>query len=127
MLASGVYGIAGPDEAREVAAEDLVSCGKADRMLVQALMDPQRLAPAFTLQDALDIYVKEKLGGSAGPEHRGTIVRLDCVIRHAEEVGLRAKTAFKVVSSTRSATIARFAFARCFLRSFIRTRKNGLG
>jgi len=67
-------------------------------MLVQALMDPQRSAPAFTLQDAVDIYVKEKLAGGVGSEHRGTMVRLDRVMRHAEDVGLSAMTALHDIS-----------------------------
>ena len=72
-MASGVVGIDDPEEAREVVAESMVSLGQADPLLVQALMDPRRSPPALTIEDAREIYVKERLGGGEGPEHRGTV------------------------------------------------------
>ncbi|TMV05515.1 integrase [Ruegeria sediminis] len=90
-VASGVVGLDG-DDAREVAAESLASLGRSP-LVVQALMDPQRSPPALTLEDAREVYVKEKLGGGVGPEHRSTIVRLERVMRLAAEAGLPASTA----------------------------------
>ena len=89
QLTTGVTGIEDPDEVREVVAESLVSRGGADPMLVQALMDPRRATPAVTLEDARRVYLKERLGGGEGAEHRGAVVRLDRVMRRAAEVGLR--------------------------------------
>jgi integrase len=89
-LALGAVGLS-EDEAREVVAEDVASRGGAP-VLVQALMDPDRSPPGFTVEDARRVYVAEKLGGGEGPEHRGTMVRLDRVMRIAEEAGLPAST-----------------------------------
>lgn len=89
-VASGVMGFEG-DDAREVAAESLASLGRSP-LVVQALMDPQRSPPALTIEDAREVYVKEKLGGGVGPEHRGTMVRLKRVMRLAAEAGLPAST-----------------------------------
>ncbi|WP_263389592.1 tyrosine-type recombinase/integrase [Ruegeria marisflavi] len=36
--------------------------------------------------------MKEKLGGGVGSEHRGTLVRLERVMRHAEDAGMPATT-----------------------------------
>ncbi|KRS13689.1 hypothetical protein XM53_03635 [Roseovarius atlanticus] len=90
-VASGVIGLDG-DDAREVAADSLASLGRSP-LVVQALMDPQRSPPALTVEDAREIYVKEKLGGGVDPEHRGTLVRLARVMHLAAEAGLLASTA----------------------------------
>lgn len=94
-LASGVVGLAG-DDAREVVAESLASLGRSP-LVVAALMDPENRSelnpkPALTLEDAREVYVKEKLGGGEGAEHRGTMVRLERVLRLAAEAGLQAST-----------------------------------
>ena len=89
-VASGVVGLDG-DDAREVAAESLASLGRSP-LVVQALMDPQRSPPALTIEDAREVYVKEKLGGGVGPEHRGTMVRYERIMRLAAEAGLPAST-----------------------------------
>lgn len=65
----------------------------AKRLLAQALTNPQRSPPALTLEDAREVYVKEKLGGGVGSESRGTLVRLERVMRLAAEAGLPASTA----------------------------------
>lgn len=95
-VASGVVGLEG-DDAREVAAESLASLGRSP-LVVAALMDPENRSelnpkPAVTIEDAREVYVKEKLGGGVGPEHRGTIVRLKRVMRLAAEAGLPSSTA----------------------------------
>lgn len=59
----GAVGIDDPTEVREAVAESLVALGNADPVLITALMNPKRPAPAYTLQDAREVYVKEKLGG----------------------------------------------------------------
>jgi hypothetical protein len=61
------------EAAREVVAEDVASRAGSP-VLVQALMDPGRSPPGFTVEDARRVYVEEKLGGGEGPEHRGTMV-----------------------------------------------------
>lgn len=55
-------------------------------------MDPGKTPPGFTVEDAREMYVKEKLGGGEGLEHRGTMVRLARVMRLATEAGLPAST-----------------------------------
>ncbi|SLN14170.1 Phage integrase family protein [Pseudoruegeria aquimaris] len=89
-VASGVVGLDG-DDAREVAAESMASLGRSP-LVVQALMDPERSPPPLTLEDAREVYVKEKLGGGLGAEHRGAMVRLERVMRMAEDGGLSAAT-----------------------------------
>lgn len=93
-LAVGVVGLGDDDhdEAREMVAESLVSLGRPDPLLVQALMDPRRSPPALTLEDARNVYVAEKLGGGMGAEHRAAMVRLERVML-ASEAGLPATTA----------------------------------
>lgn len=95
-VASGVVGLDG-DDAREVAAESLASLGRSP-LVVQALMDPQRSPPALTIEDAREVYVKEKLGGGVGSEHRGAMVRLERVMRLAAEAGLPASTALSALT-----------------------------
>lgn len=95
-VASGVVGLEG-DEAREMAAESLASLGRSP-LVVAALMDPDNRSEfnpklAFTLEDAREVYVNEKLGGGLGPEHRGTVVRLERIMRLAAEAGLPPSTA----------------------------------
>lgn len=85
-LVDGAVGL-DPEEAREVVAETLASAGRSP-LTVQALMDPSRPPPGFTIADAREVYVKERLGGGGGPEHRGTMVRLERVMRLAAEAGL---------------------------------------
>ena len=97
-LASGVVGIEDPDEARELVAEDMVARGQADAMLVQALMAPRSEPPAYTLQDALDIYLKEKIGSGGGRDHRAATVRFERVMRLAAEAGLSTKTPLSDIS-----------------------------
>jgi hypothetical protein len=89
-LTLGALGLE-PEEAREVVAETLAVAGEKP-LTVQALMDPDRAPPGFTVEDARRVYVEERLGGGEGPEHRGTMVRLDRVMRLAEEAGLSAST-----------------------------------
>lgn len=84
-LTSGVVGL-DEGEARQVVAEMLASTG-GDTLVVQALMAPDS-PPELTLEDVRAVYVKEKLAGGVGPEHRGTMVRLDRVMRLAAEGGL---------------------------------------
>jgi integrase len=91
-LASGVIGVEDPDEARELVAESLVSLGRGNPALVQALMDPRRSPPALTLEDAREVYVKERLGGGESAEHRPAMVRLERVMRLAAEAGLPGST-----------------------------------
>jgi integrase len=95
-LTLGAVGLS-DDEAREVVAEDVASRGGSP-VLVQALMDPGRSPPGFTVEDARRVYVEEKLGGGEGPEHRGTMVRLDRVMRLAEEAGLGAHMALASIT-----------------------------
>ncbi|WP_343756569.1 tyrosine-type recombinase/integrase, partial [Rhodovulum strictum] len=94
-MAAGVVGLGDDDhdEARALVAESLVSLGRPDPLLVQALMDPRRSAPALTLEDARNVYVAEKLGGGMGAEHRAAMVRLERVMKLASEAGLPATTA----------------------------------
>jgi hypothetical protein len=98
-LAAGVINVEDPDEARELVAESLVSLGRGSPALVQALMDPRRSPPALTLEDAREVYVKERLGGGESAEHRPAMVRLERVMRLAAEAGLPAST--PLVSVTR--------------------------
>ncbi len=87
-----------PDYTRELVAESFVARGGADPLLIQALMDPGKAAPSHNLQDALNVYVKEKLAGGVGHQHRGTIVRLERVMKKAREAGLPASTALSALT-----------------------------
>ncbi|MDG4648029.1 tyrosine-type recombinase/integrase [Roseibacterium sp. SDUM158017] len=61
-------------------------------LLAQALLNRKRPAPALTLEDALEVYVTERLGGGESAEHRPAMVRLERVMRLAAEAGLPAST-----------------------------------
>jgi integrase len=64
---------------REVVAESLRGvAGKA--LTITALMDPERPAPAYTLQDARNIYLKERLGNDEDGR-----TRLDRVFKRVEK------------------------------------------
>jgi integrase len=64
ILVAGVVGLENDEDdydRREVVAESLRGvAGKA--LTITALMDPERPAPTYTLQDARNIYLKERLG-----------------------------------------------------------------
>lgn len=111
-IASDVVGLDDPDEARELVAEDLVSRGQADPILVQALMNPRRSPPAYTLQDAYEIYVKEKLGAGAGRDYRAATVRHERVMRIAEEAGLSVMTSLSGITREHARKVRDYMLAR---------------
>ncbi|OAN69143.1 hypothetical protein A8B83_16500 [Rhodobacteraceae bacterium EhC02] len=81
-MTAGVVGLENDEDdydRREVVAESLM--GVPDKALtVVALMDPERPAPAHTLQDARNIYLKERLGDDEDGRKR-----LDWVFKRVEE------------------------------------------
>lgn len=97
-FASGVVGVEDPDEARELVAEDMVARGKADPVVVQALMAPKRKPPEFTLQDALEIHLEQTLNDVKGRHHRASLVRYDRVMRLAEKAGLPSTAALSGIT-----------------------------
>jgi integrase len=84
LLAAGVVGAEDEDEARELLAESLIHVG-ASPAVYRALVLPQEELPGHTLEDARKLYVKEKLGGGIGDEHRAAMSRLDRVFLRASE------------------------------------------
>ncbi len=81
-MAAAVVGLENDEDdydRREVVAESLRGvAGKA--LTVTALMDPERPAPAYTVQDARNIYLKERLGGDEDGRKR-----LDRVFKRVKE------------------------------------------
>lgn len=96
-LTAGVIGL-DEDEAREVIAETLETSGKAPPKVIAALTDPDNLhpdnpLPGHTLEDAQKLYIKEKLGGGQGDEHREALARVERVMqRVTEALGDDART-----------------------------------
>jgi integrase len=96
-LTAGVIGL-DEDEAREVVAEALEASGKAPPKVIAALTDPDNLhpdnaLPGHTLEDARKLYIKEKLGGGQGDEHREALARVERVMqRVTEALGDDART-----------------------------------
>lgn len=80
-MSAGVIGLENDEDdydQREVVAESLRGvAGKA--LTITALMDPDRPAPAYTLQDACNIYLKERLGDDEDGRKR-----LDRVFKRVE-------------------------------------------
>lgn len=111
-LASGVVGIEDPEEARALVAEDMVARGQADPTMVQALMDPRRAPPEYTLQDAFDIYIKESLGDGTGRDYRAAIVRHERVMRIAAEAGLSNMTALSDITREHARKVRDHMLAR---------------
>ncbi|QXT40046.1 tyrosine-type recombinase/integrase [Gymnodinialimonas ceratoperidinii] len=79
------------DALEAVTTPPIISRGR-DFLLAQALLNRNRPAPAMTLEDAREVYVKESLGGGEAVEHRPAMVRLERVMRLAAEAGLPAST-----------------------------------
>ncbi|MBR2575007.1 MAG: tyrosine-type recombinase/integrase [Loktanella sp.] len=81
-MSAGVIGLENDEDdydQREVVAESLRGvAGKA--LTITALMDPERPAPEHTLQDARNIYLKERLGDDGAGRKR-----LDRVFKRVEE------------------------------------------
>jgi integrase len=84
LLAAGVVGAEDEDEARELLAESLIHVG-ASPAIYRAVVMPKEELPGHTLEDARKLYVKEKLGGGEGDEHREAMSRLDRVFLRATE------------------------------------------
>jgi hypothetical protein len=88
-LTAGVSGL-DEDKAREIIAETLEASGKAAPKVIAALTDPDNLhpdnpLPGHTLEDARKLYIKEKLGGGQGDEHREALARVERVIQRVTE------------------------------------------
>ena len=109
-IASSVVGLDEAD-AREIAAESLHSMGHSP-LVVQALMDPKRSPPALTLEDAREVYVKERLGDGIGAEHRGSLVRLERVMRLAAEAGLPACTPLRGLTREHARKVRDYMLSR---------------
>ena len=81
-MTAGVVGLENDEDdydRREVVAESLRGvAGKA--LTITALMDPERPAPAHTLQDARNIYLRERLGDDEAKK-----TQLDRILRRVEE------------------------------------------
>ncbi len=66
---------------RETIAESVADAG-GDPVLVKALLNPSAQAPEITLQDAVNIYLEERL---SGPENEAGRVRLSRVFKRVKE------------------------------------------
>lgn len=84
LLAAGVVGARDEDEARELLAESLIHVG-ASPAIYRAVVMPEKELPGHTLEDARKLYVKEKLGGGEGAEHREAVARVERVFARAVE------------------------------------------
>ena len=87
----GISGVEDEDEARSLLADDLRRRG-ADPVLYRAVVAPKAELPQYTLQDARDLYLKEKLGGGEGAQHREARLRLEKVLARAEDAGMPLTT-----------------------------------
>lgn len=96
-LTEGAIGL-DREEAGAVVAEMLEENGKSSPVLAMALRDPHNLSehnplPGHTLEDARNLYIKEKLGGGQGDEHREALARVERVMhRVTEALGDDART-----------------------------------
>lgn len=84
LLAAGVLGARDEDEARELLAESLIHVG-ASPAIYRAVVMPEKELPVHTLEDARKLYVKEKLGGGEGAEHREAMARVERVFARVVE------------------------------------------
>lgn len=84
LLAAGVLGARDEDEARELLAESLIHVG-ASPAIYRAVVMPEKELPGHTLEDARKLYVKEKLGGGEGAEHREAMARVERVFARVVE------------------------------------------
>jgi integrase len=96
-LTEGAIGL-DREEAGVVVAEMLEESGTSSPVLAMALRDPHNLSednplPGHTLEDARNLYIKEKLGGGQGNEHREALARVERVMqRVSEALGDDART-----------------------------------
>lgn len=68
-LLGGVIGPEDEDEKRSILADTLAEA-KADPGLYRAVVKPEAPLPGHTLEDARKLYLKEKLNGGEGEEHK---------------------------------------------------------
>ena len=86
-LLSGVTGLGTEEERQDVLADDLERRGES--LQYRALVEPKVKLPEPTLEDALRLYVKERLGGGTDPKHQAAMNRLKRVMGKASEAGLK--------------------------------------
>ncbi len=77
-MVAEVIGLDDEGDRRGVLADSLLAL-KADPVLIKAVMAPSLPAPAHSLWDAQEIYLREKLKGGQGSENREARVRLERV------------------------------------------------
>lgn len=103
-LVSCVVGL-DEDEARAVVAEGIAAAYPADpddgsplgvseqdATLLRALMSPVKAKPGYSLADARDLYLKEKIGEGKDSRRHNARLRLARVMARAAEAGLPAST-----------------------------------
>lgn len=104
-MIAGVVGLDDDDDARrEVVAESLEQIG-ADPLLYQAVIKPNAKLPKHTLQDARELYLKEKLGGGDSARQREARLRLEKVIARAGEAGMPPTTALVNLNRERAKAV----------------------